>query len=199
WLSARECYVGIAPATVLGVSFSGELAYEIHVPNESLMAAYSALRQAGEAHGLRLFGSRAVESMRMEKGFLHWKSDILTEFDPFETGLDRFVKMEKDFVGKGALEARMAAGPQKRLVTLALESQTAPAHGGASVRNGKIVGTVTSADWGHRVGMNLAYAFVDPAHAEPETQLTVDVIGEAVPAQVIPMGPYDPSYSRMRA
>jgi dimethylglycine dehydrogenase len=86
WLSVRETHIGIAPATVLGVSFSGELAYEIHVPNESLHAAYVALRKAGEAYGMTLFGSRAVESMRMEKGFLHWKSDILTEFDPLKLG-----------------------------------------------------------------------------------------------------------------
>ena len=66
---------------MLGVSFSGELAYEIHVPNNALYAAYLALRKAGEAHGLKLFGARAVESMRMEKGFMHWKADLLTEFD----------------------------------------------------------------------------------------------------------------------
>ena len=72
WLSVRECTVGFAPATVLGISFSGELAYEIHVPNSSLYAAYLALREAGEKYGLKLFGARAVDSMRMEMGFLHW-------------------------------------------------------------------------------------------------------------------------------
>jgi dimethylglycine dehydrogenase len=201
WLSVREAYIGIAPAVVLGVSFSGELAYEIHVPNENLNAAYAALRKAGEAHGLRLFGSRAVESMRMEKGFLHWKSDILTEFDPFETSLDRFVKMEKgDFIGKSALEARVKHGVTKRLVSLAIDCDHAPSHGGASVRlDGAIVGTVTSADWGHRTGLNLAYAFVDPEHAAPDTALTVDVIGAPIAARVIEAGPYDPDYSRMRA
>lgn len=95
WLSVCETFIGIAPAIVMSVSFSGELAYEIHVPNENLYAAYKVLRKIGEAHGMCLFGLRAVESMRMEKGFLHWKSEILTEFDPFETGLDRFVKLEK--------------------------------------------------------------------------------------------------------
>ncbi|MEL6960931.1 MAG: FAD-dependent oxidoreductase [Pseudomonadota bacterium] len=146
WLSVRECFIGFAPATVMGVSFSGELAYEIHVPNASLFAAWTALRDAGEAHGMRVFGARAVESMRMEKGFLHWKSDLITEFDPFETGLDRFVKMEKgDFVGKAALQARMKDGPTKRFVTLHLDSTEAPALGGASVMVGdRVVGTVTS-------------------------------------------------------
>ena len=201
WLSVREAHIGIAPVTVLGVSFSGELAYEIHIPNESLHAAYAALRRAGEAHGLRLFGSRAVDSMRLEKGFLHWKSDILTEFDPFETGLDRFVKMENgDFVGKAALQKRQAAGPTRRLVTLVVDTKDAPAHPGASVRaDTRIVGTVTSGDWGHRTGLNLAYAFVEPAFASQDTAVTIDVIGAPVAARVIAAGPYDPSYALMRS
>ncbi|MEO0361983.1 MAG: aminomethyltransferase family protein, partial [Pseudomonadota bacterium] len=205
WLSAREAHVGVAPATVLGVSFSGELAYEIHVPNESLHAAYAALRRAGEAYGLRLFGARAVESMRLEKGFLHWKADILTEFDPFETGLDRFVRSDKaDFVGKDALMRRREAGPRRRLVALSLETREAPAHGGASVRtsvgaSSEVVGTVASADWGHRTGLNLAYAFVDPALSREGAELSVDVLGVAVPAKVISSAPYDPGHGRMRA
>lgn len=201
WLSVREAHVGIAPATVLAVSFSGELAYEIHVPNESLYAAYLALRTAGEPHGLKLFGSRAVESMRLEKGYLHWKADILTEFDPFETGLGRFVKSAKpDFVGKDALLRRMLSGPVRRLVTLAIDADDAPAHGGASVRvDGRIVGTVTSGGWGYRTGLNLAYAFVEPEFAVPGAPLTVDIVGEPVAARVIESGPYDPDNVRVKA
>jgi dimethylglycine dehydrogenase len=200
WLSLRETTLGVAPATVLAVSFSGELAYEIHVPNESLQAAYAALRRAGAAHGLRLFGSRAVDSMRLEKGYLHWKADILTEFDPFETGLDRFVTIDKPaFVGQAALRDRAAAGPRKRLVTLVLDCDHAPAHPGASVRDaGRIVGTVTSAGWGHRTGLNLAYAFVDPGLSAPGTGLSVDVIGQGVAARVIPPCPFDPENTRPR-
>ncbi len=201
WLSVRECFVGYAPATVMGVSFSGELAYEIHVPNASLYAAYLALREAGEAHGLKLFGARAVESMRMEKGFLHWKADLLTEFDPFETGLDRFVKQDKgDFVGREALLKRHNSGPERKLVTLKLASEKAPAHGGASVMQGDdVVGTVTSGDWGHRVGMNLAYAFVMPEMADVGAAHHIDVCGEMVPAEVIAPCPYDPDFARMRS
>ena len=200
WLSVREAHVGVAPATVLGVSFSGELAYEIHVPNESLHAAYAALRRAGEVHGLRLFGARAVESMRMEKGFLHWKADILTEFDPFETGLDRFVRLQKPgFVGKDALLDRAGRGPTRRLATLAVEAEGAPAHGGASVRDGgRVCGTVTSGAWGHRTGLNLAYAFLEPDRASAGAGLTVDVVGRATPARVIERSPYDPTCERMR-
>ena len=200
WLSVRECFIGIAPATVMGVSFSGELAYEIHVPNPSLYAAYLALREAGKAFGIRLFGSRAVESMRMEKGFLHWKSDLLTEFDPFETGLDRFVKLEKEaFIGKGALEKRQASGPRKKLVTLEIAATHAPAYGGASLMVGdNVVGTVTSGDWGHRVGKNLAYAFVNPDLAETGCTMQLDLCGDLVRAKVIDPIQYDPSGARMR-
>ncbi|TNJ39336.1 FAD-dependent oxidoreductase [Phaeobacter sp. B1627] len=201
WLSVRECFIGFAPATVLGVSFSGELAYEIHVPNAALYAAYLALRKAGEAHGLRLFGARAVETMRMEKGFMHWKTDLITEFDPFETALDRFVKPEKaDFIGKGALHRRMAEGLRKKLVTLKVDATNAPAHSGASLmRAGKVVGTITSGNWGHRVGMNLAYAFVDPSLAAPGTQIDLDFYGELVGTEVILPSPYDPSFALMRS
>ena len=200
WLSARECFIGFAPATVLGVSFSGELAYEIHVPNASLYAAYLALRAAGEAFGMKMFGARAVDSMRMEKGFMHWKADLLTEFDPFETSLDRFIKLEKEnFIGKEALQQRADEGLRKKLVSLRVNATHAPAHGGSSVIvNGKVVGTVTSGDWGYRTDMNLAYAFVDPELSGEGTTMQIDMYGDLVNATVIAPSPYNPDYSLMR-
>jgi dimethylglycine dehydrogenase len=200
WLSVRECFIGFAPATVMAVSFSGELAYEIHVPNANLYAAYLAIREAGGTYGLKMFGALAVESMRMEKGYLHWKADLLTEFDPFETGLARFVTMDKaDFVGKEALQKKSAAGVKNQLVSLHVDHTDAPAHGGASVMHeGRVVGTVTSGDWGHRVGQNIAYAFVDPKFAEIGTALQIDVIGTVVTAHVQEMQRYDPEMQRVR-
>ena len=201
WLSVRECFVGIAPATVMGVSFSGELAYEIHVPNASLYAAYLALRQAGNDFGMRLFGARAVDSMRMEKTFLHWKADLITEYDPFETGLARFVNLEKqDFVGRTALMARKIQRPERRLVALQIHATKMPAHPGASVMiNGMVVGTVTSGDWGHRTELNLAHAFVHPDQSGDGTKLEVDMCCEMVSATVIPASPYDSGHTRMRS
>ena len=201
WLSARECFVGIAPAVVLAVSFSGELAYEIHVPNNQLYAAYLALCKAGEDFGLKLFGARAIESMRLEKGYLHWKADILTEFDPFETGLERFVKLDKeDFIGKTALQSRLDQGPNKKLVTLDVGCDHAAAHAGASVLlDGTVVGTVTSGDWGHRVARNLALAFVRPDLATPGNLASIDILGDHIPAKVIEAAPYDPAGERVRA
>lgn len=198
WLSVRRAFVGIAPAVVLSVSFSGELAYEIHVPNAQLHAAYLALRKAGEAHGLRLFGSYAVDSMRLEKGYRHWKADLVTEFSPFEANLSRFVKLDKPvFVGKAALEA---ASPRRAFVSMVLDCTHAPAQGGDSiVSDGRVIGTVTSAGWGHRVGKNIALGFVDPAFADIATRLQVEVIGEPVAAEVVAECLYDPENNLVRA
>ncbi len=199
WLSLRETFVGIAPATVMSVSFSGELAYEVHVPLASLFAAFTALTQAGEAHGLRLFGSHAVESMRMEKGFLHWKADLLTEFDPFETGLDRFVTLNKEFIGKQALLTRQADGPRKSLVSLAVETSKCAAHPGASMmQDGKVIGTITSGAWGHRTGLNLAMGFINPDQSAIGTQIMLDLLGDLVPARVIAPAVYDPDMTLPR-
>ena len=201
WLSVRQTLVGIAPAVVMAVSYSGELAYEIHLPNNQLYAAYLALRKAGAPHDLKLFGARAVDSMRFEKGYLHWKSELLTEFDPFEAGLDRFVKMDKpDFIGQAALKLRQANGLTKRLVTLSVDCTDRPAHGGASVmQNDQVVGTVTGGDWGHRTGLNLAMAYMDPALATPGNTVSIDMIGTKFPATVIAPSPYDPNLERVRA
>lgn len=200
WLGVRECSIGFAPATVFGLSFSGELAYEIHLPNASLHAAYLALRKAGEAHGLKLFGARAVDSMRLEKGYLHWKAELTTEYDPYETGLGRFVRLDKgDFVGRDALLKRRADGPRKKLVTLGIDTTDAPAHPGASLmRDGTVVGTVTSGEWGHRTGLNLAYAFVDTVTAGDGRAMQIDLCGTLVGARVIAPSPYDPGMERVR-
>ncbi len=200
WLSVRECFVGIAPAVVMSVSFSGELAYEIHVPNNQLYAACLALRRAGETHGLRLFGARAVESMRLEKGYPHWKAELLTEYDPFETRLERFVDLDKpDFVGKSALLERRAQGPRRRLVTLAIDCDDRPAQAGSSVmQDGRVVGTVTSGGWGHRTGLNLALAHVAPDLSPVGTQVSIDMLGETFHARVIPPAPHDPENLRVK-
>ncbi|MEP3634768.1 MAG: FAD-dependent oxidoreductase [Shimia thalassica] len=197
WLSVRKASIGIAPAVVMSVSFSGELAYEIHVPNASLFAAWTALRAAGADHGMTLFGARAVESMRLEKGYRHWKADLITEFDPFESDLSRFVKMEKaDFIGKEALQKRLEAPSGKTFATFKVASDIAPAQPGASIRaNGKIIGTVTSADWGHRVNENLAMGFLDEGHSA----VTIDILGAAVAAEVVSPARYDPKMELPRS
>ena len=202
WLSVREAFIGFARAVVMSVSFSGELAYEIHVPNSQLYAAYLALKEAGDTVGMTLFGSHAVESMRLEKGYRHWKADLITEYDPLESALDRFVKLEKShFTGKDALLKKRANGPGKKFVSMVLECTHAPAHGGDSILapDGRCIGTVTSGGWGHRTEKNIAMGFVDPQYEEVNTRLSVEVIGDVVEATVVSPDLYDPENKRIRA
>jgi dimethylglycine dehydrogenase len=201
WLSVRRVFIGHVAAVAMSVSYSGELAWEIHVPVEQAYAAYLALTRAGEAHGMVHFGLYAADSMRIEKGYRHWKADLLTEYDPFESGLGRFVRLDKpEFSGREALLSRHGRQLRRQFVTLRLESDFAPAHAGDSILLGdRVVGTVTSAAWGHRVGENLAMAFVDAEHAAEGTVLDALVLGERLPATVVPACRYDPGNLLVRS
>ena len=170
------------------------------MPNEGLVDCYSALTAAGEPVGLAHFGLHAVDSMRIEKGYRHWKADLITEFNPMESGLERFVKMDKHFIGKQALEEMIKAGPRRLFVSLELEADDASAHPGDSIMSdGRVVGTVTSASWGHRVNKNLAMGFVDVSCASIGCNLYVEVIGEPVPVRVCEPCQYDPENSQVRS
>ncbi|MEO9876569.1 MAG: FAD-dependent oxidoreductase [Anderseniella sp.] len=200
WLSARELAVAGHRIVAMAVSFSGELAWELHVPNEGLVDCYAALTAAGEPLGVAHFGLHATDSMRIEKGYRHWKADLITEFNPMESGLERFVKLDKPFVGKAALEKMIEAGPRRIFVHLELDSDGAPAHPGDSiVSGGEVIGTVTSAAWGHRVNKNLVMGFVDPSCANRGCALQVEVIGEPVPARVCDPCRYDPENECVRS
>ena len=199
WLCVRKCFIANAECVAMSVSFSGELAYELHIPNEQLKLAYQTLCTAGDEFGLKPFGVRATESMRLEKGYRHWKADLITEFDPFESSLERFVKLDKDFIGKDALLSRQQEGKRQVFVSLEIDGKEAPAHSGDSiVQGGKAVGTITSADWGHRTGKNLAMGFVDPDALTNGESLAVEIIGRKFGAKIIEPGQYDPENDLVR-
>ncbi|MEO1293869.1 MAG: FAD-dependent oxidoreductase, partial [Pseudomonadota bacterium] len=201
WLSVRHVQIGRIDAVAMSVSFSGELAWEIHVPLEHAAAAYEILTKAGAAHGMAPFGLYATEAMRIEKGYRHWKADLISEFDPFESALDRFVQLDKtaDYPGKAALLAKQGQPPRRRFVTLRLDTETAPAHPGDSLMRGEeVVGTVTSAAWGWRVQENLAMAFLSPELAEIGTAVDVLLLGERIPAEVVAPCRYDPKNNRVK-
>lgn len=200
WLSCRPVYVGHHEAMAMSVSFSGELAYELHIPNAFLLGAYLAIIDAGREFGLTHFGLFATESMRLEKGYRHWKADLITEFNPFESGLGRFVKMDKHFVGRAALAEMQTRAPRRRFVTMEIHATEASPHPGDSVvKDGKVIGTISSAAWGHRVGKNLAMAFIDPVNAETGSEVAVEFLGKATNATIVPECQYDPANIRMRA
>ena len=193
WMSVGQCRIGKNKAVVMSVSYSGELAYELHIPDEQLVQTYELLMTAGEPMGLKPFGAYAIESMRLEKGYGHWKSDFITEFNPIEAGLDYFVDMKKPFPGKSNLEAQLQNGLKRRRVLLTLDCDTAPAQPGESIFDGdKVVGTITSAGWGYRTSKNIAMAYVLPELAVEGTKLECHLLGKKVPATVCGTSLYDP-------
>lgn len=201
WLNAKEMTLGHAKVMAMTVSFSGELAYELHVPNEQLYLTWKLINEVGKDFNLSHFGLYATESMRMEKGYLHWKADLIYERTPIETGLDFFTKMDKpSFVGKEALEKLIEKGIQKQLVAMTIDCVISPAHSGDSIYVGdKLMGTITSGAYGHRVKKNIAYAFVEPELSAIGTNLEVEILGQKYPAVVTKSCLYDPDNSLVKS
>nr|MBX2837940.1 aminomethyltransferase family protein [Gammaproteobacteria bacterium] len=201
WMSVQQMNLGHASVTAMSVSFSGELAYELHIPNEQLYLVWQLINQAGQSFKLTRFGLYATESMRLEKGYRHWKADLIYERNPMESALDRFVDLSKpDFIGKSALEKEIDRGPKKLFVTLIVDCDIAAAHAGDSVYSGdELIGTVTSGGYGHRTNKNIAFAFLKPDFANIGTALTIDVLGKHYPAVVCEPCLYDPSNNRVKA
>ena len=200
WMSVREMHLGHAAVLAMSVSFSGELAYELHIPNEQLYLVWKLLDEAGSAFNLSRFGLYATESMRMEKGYRHWKADLLYERNPVESSLDRFVSLDKPaFIGKQALLKEVERGPEKTFVVLTVDCDIAAAHAGDSLYSGAdLIGTVSSGGYGHRVQRNIAFAFVTPEHTSIGTALEIGILGERYPAVVCEPCLYDSGNALVR-
>ena len=193
WLQARSMFIGHAEVIAMSVSFSGELAYELHIPNEQLYLVWSILNSAGKTYYLGYFGLYATESMRLEKGYRHWKADLIVEHNPMESCLERFVDLQKaDFIGKAALLEQLERGPRKLFVHMTVDCDIAAAHAGDPVFAGdKQVGSITSGGYGFRTAKNIAYAFVEPDQAEIGNTLSIGILGERYAATVVKPVLYD--------
>jgi dimethylglycine dehydrogenase len=202
WLSARPIEIGFAEVMALRVNYVGELGFELHAPAEALVPVYDALFAAGEAHGIRDFGIYAVESLRLEKAYPAWKTDLTLEATPLSAGLERFVDLAKgEFVGRTALLRQKAAGPRERLVPLLLDDPgEADAPACAPVlKDGEVAGLVASGGYGYRLERSLALAYVRSDLARPGERLLIEIFSELRPATVAPAPPYDPANARLRA
>ena len=201
WLQAQTMFIGHAEVFAMRVSFSGELAYELHIHNQQLYLVWTILNEAGKAFGLGYFGLYETESMRLEKGYRHWKADLSNEYNPIESRLDRFVALDKaDFIGKTALQRQQQHSPHKLFVSLIVDCDIAPAHGGDPVfANGKQIGSVTSGGYGFLVQQNIAYAFIEPEQADIGNQLQVGILGRQYPAVVVNPVIYDPDNKQARS
>ena len=198
--TSREIYVGRVKCQVNRMNYVGELGYEIFHPIQSQIPVFEALMAAGEKYELKMFGMYAMDSMRLEKGYLAWKSEMNVHHTPLETNVAWTVKMDKDFIGKAGLEKQKAAGVPRQLVCLVCQAEDADPWGYNPIFNGdEIVGMTSSGGYGHRTDKSIALGYVPPALAAPGTRLEVEVLGQKLAAEVVAMPLYDPKNERMKA
>lgn len=199
WLSVQEARVCGRNCTVVRVSFAGELGWEVHCAAADAPEIWDAVTGAGA----RPFGMWALNSLRIEKGYRAWKGDLSTDYSLLESGLERFVKLDKptDFPGKAALLAEAARGVAKRFVTLIVEAGAADAPYMSTIwHGGEVVGETTSGDWGYRVDASLALGMLRADLAVPGSVVEVEIFGELCRAVVQPDGPlWDAANARIRA
>lgn len=200
FLTARELVVGLAPVLALRVSAVGELGYELYMTPEYQRHVYDALVRAGQRLGLRQFGARALNALRLEKGYGAWGREYTQDYSPVEAGLEHLIRIEKpNFIGRDAALTQLAAAPRRKLRLLAIASPDPDPVGGEPVLcDGRAVTRLTSAAFGHTVGHALGLAYL-PAEIDTVTkQLEVEILGVRVHARALEMPPYDPDGHRLR-
>jgi 4-methylaminobutanoate oxidase (formaldehyde-forming) len=199
YMRARELAVGPVPCLALRVTYVGELGWELYCPSEFGGALWDAIWEPGRELGLVAGGYKAIDSLRLEKGYRVWGSDITPDDTPFEAGLGFAVKLDKHgFIGREALLA--ATEPERRLCCLLLADRHAIALGSEPVRVAGIpAGRVTSGGYGYSVERSIAYAYLPARHAEPGQPVEVEIFGEWVAGEVAAEPLFDPSGGRVRA
>ena len=199
YMRARELAVGSVPCLALRVTYVGELGWELYCPVEYGLRLWDTISAAGRDHGLLAGGYKAIDSLRLEKGYRVLGSDISPEDTPFEAGLGFAVKLDKgDFIGREAL--RDEGEPTRRLACLVLDDPRSVALGSEPVRvEGEIVGRVTSGGYGYTVERSIAYAYLPASSAPPGTRVEVEIFGEWVPSTTAEEPLFDPKGERIRS
>jgi 4-methylaminobutanoate oxidase (formaldehyde-forming) len=204
YATARELTVGSAPVLALRIGYVGELGWELHIPTEFAAHVAEVLREAGAAFGLRDVGYRAIDTLRMEKGYLYWSTDITPDTTPWEAGLGWRVDLSKPaFCGRDALVAQRERGVDRKLCTFTLspgaDGQIAcPVSGEAILHGGEVVGFTTSANYGHTIGSPIAYGYL-PAALADQQGFEIEVYGDIYPAERHRRALYDPASIRLKS
>ncbi|WP_104020321.1 GcvT family protein [Roseovarius nitratireducens] len=203
FMASRRVEIAGVECVAIRVSFTGDLGWELHCATQDQARLYAALIEAGRPMRAGPVGSRALMSLRLEKGYGSWSREYSPEYWPQEAGLADLCKMDKDFLNKAALEQVIGAAPRERLVMLALDeadvtASNADATGGEPIfKEGAGVGRVTSGAYGYSVGMSLALGYV--SGAEPGDAVEVMVLGQPHRARILHEAPFDPKGARLRA
>jgi 4-methylaminobutanoate oxidase (formaldehyde-forming) len=200
FMTAQQLAIGSVPCLALRVTYVGELGWELYCPAEFGLRLWDTIWEAGQSKGLVAGGYKAVDSLRLEKGYRVWGSDIGPESDPYQSGLGFCVKLDKgEFMGRSALLKARVAPASTRLACLVLDDPRSVALGSEPVQiAGDITGRVTSGGYGYTVGRSIAYAYV-PASAAVGTEVEVEIFGTWVSGKIAQEPLYDPTGSRVRS
>jgi dimethylglycine dehydrogenase len=202
FLTFRRVDIGMVPAIVGRISFTGDLGYEIWVTSDYQRALYDLLVRAGRAQGMRLIGARALNSMRLEKGFGTWAREFRPIYGPYEAGLGRFVDLKKgDFIGRAAaLKEKERGGGPLRLVSFSVAAADADASGDEPIwHDGKVVGAVTSGGYGHSAQASIALGYVPAELTRASTGFEIEILGARRAARRLEGAAFDPQGLRMRS
>ena len=195
----RDIVIGAAPVRAIRIGYVGELGWELHVPTEFGLHLYETLRAAGEEHGIRDVGYRAIESLRLEKGYLYWSADISPDYTPIEAGLGFRVHLtaKGDFIGREVLARQKNGGPDRRLCTFVHDARL-PLFGGETLlHQGQVVSLACSAGFGHTVGKTIIFGYLDATLASA-SEFEIEVFGNRHPIQRVDGPLYDVSNDRLK-
>ena len=202
WLSAKMVDIGYAPVNAMRVNFVGELGWELHHPIEYQNHIFDKLMEAGQDLGIKPYGIRAMNSLRVEKSYKLVGTELSIEYSPYESGLDRFVHPNKGkFIGLEALNQWREKGFNNKLITMEVHNTTdADVLGNNPVyENGSVIGRATGGDFGFRLDKSIALAMVKPELGNVGQKLKIDILGKMHEATVLEESPYDPENNLLRA
>ncbi len=195
-------YIELGAASVLAsrIGYVGELGWELHMPTEFAPHVYELLWEAGQEFGIANVGYRAIDTLRMEKGYVYWSSEVTPDYTPYEAGLDFRVhlKSKGDFIGRVALEKQKADGVEQNLCTFSVE-QPVSLYGGETIYlNGEYVSLTTSGNFGHSVGKSIAFGYL-PADIAKQQNFEIEAFGKRYAARRHDACLYDPDMERLKA
>ena len=201
YMSAAWVHVNGAEILAQRVTYVGELGWELYTKPEQAVPVWKALFEAGQPFEIQPAGYKALDTLRLEKGYRYWSLDMTPEENPYEAGLGFCVRLGKgEFIGREALIRAKDQGLKRRLCTLTVEGEPGALYGGEAVyADGRLVGRLRSGGYGYTVGENIALAYLPPELCDPGTKLQVEVFSERRGASVGPDVLYDPDRSRLKA
>jgi glycine cleavage system aminomethyltransferase T/glycine/D-amino acid oxidase-like deaminating enzyme len=201
YFRTKQAYVGQVPVTAMRLSYVGELGWELYTTADMGRKLWDTLWEAGQRFGVIAAGRDAFNSMRLEKGYRSWGTDVTAEHDPYEAGLGFAVRMDKGyFVGRDAIAGRSTESAARKLTCLTVDDPYAVVLGKEPVHvDGRPAGYVTSAAYGYTIGKNIAYAWLPAAAAVPGRPVEIEYFGSRVPAVVAEEPLFDATMSRLRS